>query len=99
MGLFGDRDVKKLEASMLTARVMLDMAVELGPTQMPNGRVMTIESVMNDVGNEVVPAARILAGKGRRDEAVARLEATRKTDGSNKALIWNEFLDQVLEHV
>jgi hypothetical protein len=99
MGLFGDSDMKKLNKSLDMAKVMLSMSSSMGPTRMPNGTVMTDESVMNDLGPDVVLAARALAAKGRKDEAVARIDAVRKTDDSPSAAVWNDFLDQVIAQI
>lgn len=99
MGLFGDRDMKKLDTSLGMARVMLSMSSGLGPTRMPNGAVMTSESVMNDVGAEVVPAARRLVAAGRKEEVVQHLQAAKKPGESEGDLVWNSFLDQVIEHL
>lgn len=61
---------------------------------------MTAESVMNDVGEELLSQARKLVAAGRKSEVVTRLdmrlERQRKPGDSQEAMVWNSFLDQVL---
>ena len=74
MGLFGDKDLRKLDTEVTGVCVSVKMATS---GVMPVERV---ESVVNDSAHEIIELVRRLDAKGKRGETDAKLAKLTSTD-------------------
>lgn len=55
-----------------------------------------LDELVNRIGNEILERARMVSTKGKRAEAVAKVESRKIAGDETLTQVWNSILDQVL---
>lgn len=85
MGLFGDKKLKALKASLDVGFTSIVIGAKMG-----NG-----QETMRKVTYRIQDAAKALANDGRKAEATTAIRAARRSGGTGADQTWNELLDAI----
>lgn len=91
MGLFGDKDMKRLDKVLSECRLVFEMSERM-PGQ------MAVDG-MNRAGSELAAALEPLANGGRASEARVALEAARTPSPCSDKALWHKLIDPLVEQL
>lgn len=91
MGIFGDRDLKRLRRELEEGKLAMQIGPRLGPEMMQVG----IENTRRDLN----VAVQRLVATGRSGEAAELLRRSRVAGAEGAEALWNEILDEALGRI